>query len=101
MVGHKSVDTSASFSIEPLFAHIEIFRIDLKANAIPSPKTGGHVRRSGAHEGIENGVSDKAEHPDETFSQFNRVWSRVLLCRCSGDLRPNLLKPNFMQVSRV
>ena len=52
----------------------------------------GNVRRGGAHERIEHGVPDKAEHPDQPVGEGDREGRRVVAGGSAGDVSPDLAK---------
>jgi hypothetical protein len=71
-------------------------RVNLDADAVATPKAGGRARRAGPAKGIEHDIADKAEHAHEALGELERERCRMLTCGCSGETRPDLLKPDFM-----
>ena len=69
---------------------IEVRRFDLDTETVSAAGSRGDVCGSGAHEGIEHGVADKAEHADEPVGQRNRIGSGMFPRRCAGDVGPDL-----------
>lgn len=67
--------------------------VDFIPNAVSSPLRGGNSGRASTHKGIENRVTDEAEHAHEPLGELEGVWRGMLFCRCSRDTSPDLLEP--------
>ena len=52
------------FHVEAIEDKVEVVGIDLGPDAVAAPAGGGDAGSTGAEEGIEDGVSHEAEHPD-------------------------------------
>ena len=92
MDSHPSEERTR-FLLKPPFGHLEVFGVDLRADAVATPTRRRNCRGSGADERIKHGVPDEAEHSHETFGERNWIWRRVVLGGCAGDTGPDLLEP--------
>src|SRR5258707_15721075 len=82
-----------------LQCHLVIVTIYFESNAVSSPLCGGNSGRASTHKRIENGVTNKTEHANEPFGEFEWIRCGMLFCRGPCDSAPDLLKP-FLVVLR-
>ena len=68
-------------------------RIDFDPHAAASPLGCGNVGGRGTHEGVEDGIPNKAEHPNEALGQLQRIGGGMALGRGTGYSCPDLLEP--------
>lgn len=59
--------------------HFKVLWVDLNADTVASPSSGGEVGRPRSHERVEHGVTDEAKHPDESLRERSRERCRVFI----------------------